>query len=114
MKKRLLLITFVLLSTIFMLTGCGKSKWNDGEYEGNAEGMHGDLGVNVVIEDGKISKIDIVSEAETEGVSDVAMERVPEDIIDEQSTEVDTVSGATESSKTIIAAVEDALSKAEK
>ncbi len=116
MSKKLLLIIFVLLSSIFMLVGCGKkeSSWNDGEYEGTSEGMHGDLGVNVVIEDGKISKIDIVSQNETEGVSDVAMERVPENIIDKQSTEVDTVSGATESSKTIIAAVEDALTKAEK
>ena len=116
MKKRFLLITFVLLACVFMFTGCGKSesKWNDGEYEGTAEGMHGELGVNVTIEDGKISKIDIVSQAETEGVSDVALERVPEDIIDKQSTEVDTVSGATESSKTIIATVEDALGKAEK
>ena len=101
-----------------MLAACGKSgsesKWNDGEYEGTAEGMHGDMEVSVTIEKGKISKIDIVSQAETEGVSDVAVERVPEDIIKKQSTEVDTVSGATESSKTIISAVEEALNKAVK
>lgn len=118
MKRKLLLITFVLLGSIFMLVACGKSesesKWNDGEYEGTAEGMHGEMEVKVTIDKGKISKIDIVSQSETEGVSDVAVERVPEDIVKKQSTEVDTVSGATESSKAIISAVDDALDKAAK
>ncbi len=116
MKRRALLITFLLLVSTFMLVGCGKSesKWNDGDYEGTAVGMHGDMDVAVTIKDGKISKIDIKSQEETAGVSDVALERVPKDIMKEQSTDVDTVSGATESSKAIIAAVENALTKAEK
>lgn len=118
MKRKLLLVTFILLGSIFMLVACGKSesesKWNNGEYEGTAEGMHGEMEVKVTIDEGKISKIDIVSQSETEGVSDVAVERVPEDIVKKQSTDVDTVSGATESSKAIIAAVDNALDKAVK
>jgi fumarate reductase flavoprotein subunit len=115
MKKKHLLVTAILICYMFILTGCSKeSKWNDGDFAGTAKGMHGDMEVNVTIEDGKISKIDVLTQDETEGLGTVAIEKVSEEIIDSQKTEVDTVSGATESSKTIIAAVEDALSKAVK
>ncbi|WP_394238373.1 FMN-binding protein [Niallia oryzisoli] len=109
--------TSAIIGTVFVLFGCssgGSSKWTDGEYEGNAEGMHGDMAVKVSIEGGEISKVDIVKHNESPGVSDGAIEQIPKSIVEKQSTEVDTVTGATSSSKTIITAVNDALSKAEK
>ena len=39
---------------------------------------------------------------------------IPADIVDEQQTEVDVVSGATATSKAIMAAVEEAVNKAKK
>lgn len=95
------------------VTACGNSaKWKDGTFTGAAEGMHGDVEMSVTISKGKITKIDVVSQSETKGVSDAAFEQVPGKIIEKQGIEVDTVAGATISSKAIIGAVEEALGKA--
>lgn len=61
---------------------------------------------------GKITNIEIVSHNESPGFYEGSFETVPEEIISSQSTDVDTVSGATFSSKGIINAVEDALQDA--
>ena len=59
----------------------------------------------------QISKIEVLSHGETAGVSDPAFETIPDAIIAAQSTEVDAAAGATFSSKGIMEAVNDALSK---
>lgn len=58
-----------------------------------------------------VAKIDILSHGDTAGVCNAAYDTVPGKIIDAQSTNVDAATGATVSSKAIMAAVEDALSK---
>jgi|WetSurMetagenome_2_1015567.scaffolds.fasta_scaffold1226806_2 uncharacterized protein with FMN-binding domain len=90
------------------------SKWNDGVYAGKAEGVHGDIELSVTVEKGKIAKVEVTKQQEAAGVSDVAFERIPRAIIEKQTTKVDAVSGASLSSKAIMAAAEDALSKAVK
>lgn len=83
----------------------------DNEYIGTAEGMGGTLTVKVTMDGDKIAKVEVVSHTESEGISDPAIETVPDAIVEAQSTEVETVSGATVTSKAILAAVEDALTK---
>lgn len=119
MKKKLLslgMLSILMLSLAFV--GCSNgpaaSVWKDGSYNGKAEAVHGDIEMSVEISEGKIAKINVVSQAETSGVSEVAFEQVPSSIIEKQTTEVETVAGATVSSQAIIAAVEDALNKAKK
>jgi uncharacterized protein with FMN-binding domain len=117
MKKRSLLLGVALILILSLsFVGCSKSPavsaWKDGTYSGKAEGVHGDIEVKVEINGGKIAKVDIASENETEGVSDLALEQVPTAIIEKQSVEVETVAGATVSSKAIITAVKAALSQA--
>ena len=73
--------------------------------------MGGTLTVKVTMDGDKIAKVEIVSHSESEGISDPAIEAVPDEIVEAQSTEVETISGATVTSKAIIAAVEDALAK---
>jgi uncharacterized protein with FMN-binding domain len=90
------------------------SKWNDGAYPGKAEGVHGDIELTVTVEKGKIVKVEVTKQNEAAGVSDVAFERVPKEIIEKQALKVDAVSGASLTSKAIMAAAEDALSKAVK
>jgi len=84
-------------------------KYSDGTYEGEASGYGPNLKVQVTVSSGKISDIEIVSHNETPGFYERAFETVPSDIIQKQSTDVDTVSGATYSSVGIINAVTDAL-----
>lgn len=113
MRKRVIGKIAAALLVGLAVTACGSSaKWKDGTYTGAAEGMHGDVELSVTISAGKITKIDVISQAETKGVSDAAFEQVPGKIIEKQGIEVDTVAGATISSKAIIGAVEEALGKA--
>ncbi|MEZ0537485.1 4Fe-4S binding protein [Caldicellulosiruptoraceae bacterium PP1] len=86
--------------------------YKDGTYTGEGIGYRPGIVVEVTIKDDKITKIEIVSDNETPRFSYLPFQTVPQEIIDSQSTKVDTVSGATMSSEGIIMAVEDALSKA--
>lgn len=81
------------------------------EYIGEAQSFGGTLKVKVTMDGDKIAKIDILSHGDTAGVCNAAYDTVPGKIIDAQSTNVDAATGATVSSKAIMAAVEDALSK---
>lgn len=115
--NKVLHVFIIVLFVLSSLVGCSSkpSKWNDGEYEGAAEGMHGDVTMKVVIKDGKITAVDVVSQTETEGISDLAFEKIPTSIIEKQGIEeVDTIAGATVSSNAIINAVDVALKKAVK
>ena len=86
----------------------------DGTYEGVGQGFGGELKVQVEVVDGKVTKVTIVSHNETPYVSDDAIAEMPKAIVEEQSVKVDTVSGATFTSKAIIEAVTNALENAPK
>ena len=81
------------------------------EYIGEADGFGGPIKVKVTMDGDKIAKIDVLSHGDTPGICDKAFATIPQAIIDAQSTQVDVAAGATFSSKGIMAAVEDALSK---
>lgn len=87
-------------------------QYSDGTYQGSASGYAQGLTVQVKIASGKISNIQITNHNETPGFYETAFEIVPSEIIQKQSTDVDTVSGATYSSVGIINAVNNALSQA--
>ncbi len=83
----------------------------DGVYEGSASGYKGMITVSVTVSGGQVTAIDVVSDSDTPSYFNRA-ESVIDTVIDEQSLEVDAVSGATYSSAGIINAVSDALSAA--
>ena len=84
------------------------------EYIGTSSTSRGEVKVKVTMDGDKIAKIEVLSSSETPGICDPAMNTIPQAIIDAQSTEVDAVTNATETSKAIMAAVEDALSQIKK
>ena len=97
------------------LTACGGSKaaFKDGEYKSSTKGHNGELTVEVKVSDGKIKDIEVVDHKETDGIFDGVKDNLIPDIIKKQSTDgVDTVAGATVSSKAVIKAVNDALATA--
>ena len=83
----------------------------DGEYEGVGTGMGGDVKVKVTVADGKITNVEVLEHAETEGVCEPAIEQIPVAIVEANSTDVDVVTNATVTSNAIIEAVNNALSK---
>ncbi len=78
----------------------------DGTYEGRYDARVISATASVIIEDGKIRDIKLLDHKNDKGVS---AEAIISEILKEQSLDVDVVSGATNSSKTILKAVENAL-----
>ncbi|WP_309450590.1 4Fe-4S binding protein [Clostridium sp.] len=94
-------------------TDSSSQKYKDGTYTGSGQGFRGGTTkVSVIIAGGKISNIEILSNEDNRAYFDKASGTITKEIISKQSTSVDTVSGATFSSKGIISAVVNALSQA--
>lgn len=90
-----------------------KYKFKDGTYTGVADGYGPGLTVEIKVNENKVSDIKIVKHNE-EGRKHYQrpMEIIPNEIIQNQSLEVDAVSGATYTSNGIVNAVKDALQHA--
>ncbi len=84
--------------------------YEDGTYEGSANGFRGTTEVEVTVENGYIEDITITSTGDDNSYISRAENSVIPAILLTQSTDVSTVSGATFSSNAIIDAVADALS----
>ena len=90
-----------------------KGTYPDGRWEGRAKGFGGMITVLVTVENGTISEIEITSaDGEDKAYLSMAEDIIPK-IIEAQSADVDTVSGATFSSTGIRDAVSEALKQAE-
>lgn len=87
------------------------SAYKDGTYYGTGKGFAGTMKVKVDISGGKIASISIVSTKDGDSYVKSASSLL-DTIVEKQSTSVDTVSGATFSSRGIISAVRSALSQA--
>lgn len=86
-------------------------KFKDGIYTGTGMGFRDDIHVEVTISGNRITRIAVTKHKEDQPYMRNAMKLIS-GIIAKQSINVDTVSGATYSSKGIITAVKDALKKA--
>lgn len=112
----------LLLSMTMLFSACGSAKTDKkagdskeaavGETtgEGTAAGHNGDLKAVVTFDGDKIAKIDLTHE-ETEGLGDKAADKLVEEIVANNSINVDTVSGATVTSTAVIEAVKAAIEK---
>lgn len=87
--------------------------YKDGTYTGSAQGFGGAITVQVTLANDEITDIQVTSAPGEDSAYLSQGEGVISSIIYAQSTDVDTVSGATFSSTGIINAVVDALGKAE-
>lgn len=82
---------------------------DDGVYEGSGDGFGGNITVRLTVKNERLQKAEIISaKNETKDYLESA-KKILDDAVKRQSTDVDTVSGATLSSNGIIAAMKDAL-----
>lgn len=86
------------------------AQWKDGTYKGWGYSRHGNIEAEVVIENGRIASA-IISQCRTRYSCSV-IDRLPPEVLERQSPEVDTVSGATQSADAFYGAVVEALGKA--
>ena len=85
--------------------------FTDGVFEGVGKGNNADIKVQVTVESGKISKIEVLEQAETPNIyAGVESEFIPA-LIETQNLELDAISGATNSSNGVREAVKAALGK---
>lgn len=118
MKKRNKTQRFITLFGcigLMLLMGCSNqgssSSIKDGTYTGESKGNGGTITAEITIKDGQLADVKNTGNNETEGLGDEAVKKIMTAMIDNNTINVDVVSGATTSSEAFIAAVKDALTK---
>lgn len=105
-----------LLAVLMLLSSLGavaeQTALVPGTYTSTMKAMHGPMTVEVTVTEDAITEIKIIDQVETPGVTDPVFERIPAAILENQTTEVDVITGATVSSAVLKAAVKDCLKQA--
>lgn len=114
MKKFLCFLLSLVL--VISLGGCSKNESSGifskpGTYSSTAKGINGDIVVTVEFDSERIKDIQIESD-ETAAIGVSAMDKLKQQVLDNQSIAVDTVAGATISSTAFIEALKDCVKQA--
>lgn len=88
------------------------TQYNDGVYYNQSYGYHSDILVKVTIKNQRIEEVLIVSHEEPKILADVVFNQLPAKMVKYNTANVDIVSGATYTSKSLIEAVDKALLEA--
>ncbi|UUX33362.1 FAD-dependent oxidoreductase [Fundicoccus culcitae] len=105
----------VLVMSVVFRYGVGPAQAQEtlnGSYEGVAEGFGGDVRAEVIFTEGVISEVNITAENETEDIGGQAAVQLAQAIVDNQSVNLDVVSGASVTSSAVLAAVTAAIESA--
>lgn len=83
-----------------------------GTYTGMAEGRGGLVTVEATFSESALTAVKVIDHAETAFISDMALEKLPAQMVELQSTGLDAITGATMTSMALKGAVEDAARQA--
>ncbi|EKU50050.1 NADH-dependent flavin oxidoreductase [Staphylococcus massiliensis] len=86
-----------------------KVEFKPGTYNVFAKGHNGNLPMKVELSKDRILSVHVDDSGESEGIANPVFERLPQDIIDGQTLNVDVISGATVTSQGIIDGIADAI-----
>ncbi|TVQ98724.1 MAG: RnfABCDGE type electron transport complex subunit D [Spirochaetaceae bacterium] len=81
----------------------------DGIFAGTGRGYNGPIRIEATVDGNRVTAIDVLSHIETPDIGAPALRRIADTVIASQSLDVDVVSGATASSRGLLAAIHDAL-----
>lgn len=119
MKKKILGALAVALAAVVLIAGCtglqskpAAQAYKAGSYEATAYGNLSDVTVRVTFSESAITEVKVLSQKETPVLYAPVEEKIPAAIVETQSLGVDTVTGATNSSKAILKAVADCVRQA--
>ncbi len=87
--------------------------YKEGTYTGRAQGHNGPVTVEVTVDKDSIKSVVLKESSESNGLGNVAFDKISTNVVDGQSLKVDAASGATVSSHAFVAAIKDALTQAE-
>ena len=102
---------------LFGITGCAPSGsdskgFKPGTYTASAEDKHGPITIQAAFDEAGIVDIQVTEHSETRYISDMALEEMPRRIVELQSVDIDTITGATLSSMAILNAAKDCVKQA--
>ncbi len=112
------------IAALGMLAACGEKTpdptatpdaakiYTPGEYTASAQGMESAVTVTIKVDETKILEATVDTSGETAGLGQPVGEQMAVQILEKQSIEVDSVSGATVTSKAAKAALEDCIAQA--
>ncbi|MGL4998219.1 MAG: flavocytochrome c [Cetobacterium sp.] len=102
-------LVLALLISALMSGNLFASNYKKGTYIGTSAGYKSQIKVELTVSKDKIEKIEVIEFKDTPLLTDLAKKRIPEDIVKYQTLAIDTVAGATSSSRGVIGAVTNAL-----
>jgi len=111
MKKYLSL----LLAMMMALSMCGFASaeaYTPGTYEASVNGMNGPVVVTMEFSENAILSVNAVGEKETKGLGDVAIEKLAQLVLEQQSIDMDVIAGATVSSQAMLQAAVSCIKQA--
>ncbi|MEG2531328.1 MAG: flavocytochrome c [Raoultibacter sp.] len=111
-KQSIALVLALLLLAVMPIVALAEDGYTAGTYQATADGHNGKVNVSTVFSETAIESIEVQDNIETPGVRDWPIEIVPQEIIAHQSLAVDVVTGASFTSRAIIAAVKDCATQA--
>lgn len=109
--KKSLCILFSLAMVFAALSGVCET-YAPGVYTGTAQGHNGPVSVEVTLSENAIDSIVVTESSETGGIGDVAAAHIIDDVLTNQSLDVDAVGGCTLSAAGFRLAIENALEQA--
>jgi fumarate reductase flavoprotein subunit len=121
MKDRMRKLATLLLASAMTLSVAGVTasaealpagEYEPGTYTATVAGRNGDLTVEVTFGEDSIENVAVTDHVETDGIGTVAVDQLPDKIVESQSLGVDTVAGATITSEAILDAVADCVTQA--
>ena len=117
MKKKNVLASLLLAGAMF-LTACGGSASStsaaggvSGSFTGTAKGM-GEVSVTLTLTDNVITDCTAKGDEETSGIGSVVIERFPGEVVEGNTINLDSISGATITSNAFVEAAKAALTEA--
>ena len=117
MKKKNVLASLLLAGAMF-LTACGSSASStsaaggvSGSFTGTAKGM-GDVSVTLTLTDNVITDCTAKGDEETSGIGSVVIEQFPGEVVEGNTINLDSISGATITSNAFVEAAKAALTEA--
>ena len=108
MKKAMRMLLSLTLAALLLCAGCvglADGAYTPGTYEATGLGNNGEIKVSVTFDENAITDITVLEHGETTGIGDNALAALVPQILQAQSLGVDTIGGATNSSKGLLQAV---------
>lgn len=112
MKKLASVICAAALALSLVACSGGSNKGVSGTFTGTAQGFGGEVSVTLTLEDSKITDCVAEGKDETQGIGSVALEKLPAEIVANNSVGVDVFATATFTSNGILEAAKAALTSA--